>query len=507
MTEQELRNAFRVWNLIAGLVIGLAAILSLPLIFGDLGGERGFFNWFTIFIGAFLTGLFFWWLLIGRTRRPTIMRGSLAGALSAILAYPFVFLLSELLLREVSSAIGLSTLPDRLLHALTTSLLALIFGGWFTILIGILVGGVLAGLQRRLLPVVGDEMSDLVEAGADRVSDFRQDRPVLFVLGGVVLVLVLVILVIGSWVWFAPLATGGLVSRPGPALDYDGAIAAYEAIVAAEDQLLLNPNCRSSLSTHGAQTEKVVVYLHGYTACPYQFRELGQEFFDQGYNVFVPRMPHHGFSDRVTEVQAELTAEELVAYADEAVDIAQGLGEEVIVIGLSGGASAAGWLAQERADVDQAIVIAPMYGILSIPPFAVKPVTTAALTIPNIFVWWDPATKEAMPGTENSYPRFSTRAIGQLLRLGRHVQDAATDTPPVAGRVVAVTNPADHAVNNAVFDDIVERWRTSGYPVETYVFPAELSLPHDVIEPGHPQARTEVVYPLLIDLANGAPAN
>jgi pimeloyl-ACP methyl ester carboxylesterase len=218
-------------------------------------------------------------------------------------------------------------------------------------------------------------------------------------------------------------------------------------------------------------------------------------------------MPHHGLSDRLTTELSHLTAEELAVFADETMDIAQGLGEEVTVVGLSGGGSVAGWIAQERADADNVVIIAPMFGILSLPTFTVKPVANAALTLPNLFIWWDPATKEAMPGTENSYPRFSTRAIGQLLRLGRHVQDAATDTPPVAGRVVAVTNPADHAVNNAVFDDIVERWRTSGYPVETYVFPAELSLPHDVIEPGHPQARTEVVYPLLIDLANGAPAN
>jgi len=225
--------------------------------------------------------------------------------------------------------------------------------------------------------------------------------------------------------------------------------------------------------------------------------------FDRGYNVFVPRMPQHGYADRITGEQSRLTAEEMVAYADEAVDIARGLGEEVVVIGLSGGGSAAGWIAQEREDVDQAIIIAPMFGILSIPPFAVKPVTTAALTIPNIFIWWDPAVKELIPGPTYTYPGFTTRAIGNLLRLGRYVYGQAAESPPAAGRIVAVTNPVDPAVNNKVFAAIVDRWQGTGFPVESFEFPAELNLPHDVVDPRQPDAQTDLVYPTLLELITG----
>ncbi|HSG18621.1 MAG TPA: alpha/beta fold hydrolase [Anaerolineae bacterium] len=504
MTRQEQQNAFRLWNLIAGLVIGLTAVLSLPLIYGDLGGDRGFVNWFTIFIGAFFSGIFFWWLLIGRTRDASVLRGVIAGALSAILAYPIVFLLNELILREVSAAVGLTTLPNRILHALTAAGLALLFGGWFTVLAGALIGGLLALVQKRVLPTIGDDMADLVDAGTDRVSDFAHRRPVQAVIIGLILVLIVFILAAGSWVWFAPLATGGLHSEPEPVADYDAAVAATEARQEQEALLNVNPACQTSLISHGQRTEKAIVYVHGFTNCPAQFDQLGQEFFDLGYNVFVPRMPHHGLSDRLTDDLSHLTAEELTAFADETMDIARGLGEEVTVVGLSGGGSVAGWIAQERQDVDNVVIIAPMFGILSLPPFSVKPLANAALTLPNLFMWWDPATKEAIPGPDYAYPRYATEAAGNLLRLGRYVNEQAAEKPPAAGRIVAVTNAVDPAVNNEVFAEIVDRWRSAGFPVESYEFPAELNLPHDVVDPRQPDARTELVYPILIDLITGS---
>jgi hypothetical protein len=44
--------------------------------------------------------------------------------------------------------------------------------------------------------------------------------------------------------------------------------------------------------------------------------------------------------------------------------MARGLGEQVTVVGLSGSAVIVAWLAQFRADVDKAIVIAPVFGLL-----------------------------------------------------------------------------------------------------------------------------------------------
>ena len=52
----------------------------------------------------------------------------------------------------------------------------------------------------------------------------------------------------------------------------------------------------------------------------------------------IPRIPHHGLKDRMTEDYAKLTALELTQLSDESMDIAQGLGEHILVAGLSMGA-------------------------------------------------------------------------------------------------------------------------------------------------------------------------
>ena len=108
------RAAFRLWTLVAGLVLGLAAILSLPLIFGDLGGDRGPVNWFTVFLGTFAAGSLFWWLLIARPRRATVPRGVSAGILASVLAYPLVFLVTFVVLGEVPLELRVSSFPSRL---------------------------------------------------------------------------------------------------------------------------------------------------------------------------------------------------------------------------------------------------------------------------------------------------------------------------------------------------------------------------------------------------------
>src|SRR5919108_1772152 len=91
----------------------------------------------------------------------------------------------------------------------------------------------------------------------------------------------------------------------------------------------VNPVCHTRLYTHGRATERALVLLHGFTNCPRQFDELGRRFFDQGWNVLIPRYPRHGYSDRLTDAIAELRAEHLMAVADRSALAASGLGERV----------------------------------------------------------------------------------------------------------------------------------------------------------------------------------
>jgi carboxylesterase len=121
------------------------------------------------------------------------------------------------------------------------------------------------------------------------------------------------------------------------------------------------------LITHGEKMENVILFLHGFTSCPDQFGQLGQEYFKKGYNVYIPRTPRHGIKDRLGTPLKGLTAEELAEFASQSADIVQGLGDRVIVVGLSGGGSMTTWLSQERSDVDLAVPIAPFLGIGFVP--------------------------------------------------------------------------------------------------------------------------------------------
>lgn len=117
--------------------------------------------------------------------------------------------------------------------------------------------------------------------------------------------------------------------------------------------------CASTLMSHGKKTAKTVVMLHGITACPEQFKELGKQFFDQGYNVYIPRAPHHGLTD--TKQHKNVVTQELVDYANDSVTTATGLGDEVGVIGLSGGGAIATWAAEYRSEVSRLLILSPFY--------------------------------------------------------------------------------------------------------------------------------------------------
>jgi alpha-beta hydrolase superfamily lysophospholipase len=153
-----------------------------------------------------------------------------------------------------------------------------------------------------------------------------------------------------------------LQSRPDPAPDYAAAVSRFRDIEKMEGSEL-NPVCGSILLTHGMRTERAVVFFHGLTNCPQQFRELGQIFYDMGDNVLIPRLPRHGMADRKVENLTPLKAEELRDCADSSVDIACGLGRQVYIVGLSAGGTLTAWIAQNRSEVTRAVLIAPALGL------------------------------------------------------------------------------------------------------------------------------------------------
>jgi alpha-beta hydrolase superfamily lysophospholipase len=309
----------------------------------------------------------------------------------------------------------------------------------------------------------------------------------------------LTLLAVAALLLLRPAGTSRFPSHPHPATGYADALRRVAA-VEARDDVAIAPECRTLLLTHGARAARVVVLLHGLTNCPEQFRALGERLYERGANVYIPRLPEHGLADRMTTALARLDAREMCKATDEAVDIGCGLGDSVIVVGLSIGGVMAAWAAQERADVARAAPIAPLTGLARAPGALTGPAMNLMLTLPNQFVWWDGKVKTDLPGPKHVYPRFSTRATAETVFLGASVEAEARRTPPAARSIVMITVGGDVAVDNSAVARLAQVWRSHGARLTTYEFPAALHLNHDIIDPEQIGGNPALVYPVLLDL-------
>src|SRR5438105_5111728 len=138
-----------------------------------------------------------------------------------------------------------------------------------------------------------------------------------------------------------------------PPASYDSA-SAMVARRQAEDDSVVVSRGRSVLLTHGTRTPRVFVLLHGFSDLPDQFAIVGAHLFAGGDNVYLPRLPHHGERRAPVRSLGKVRAEELARFGDSTMAIARGLGDSIIVMGLSAGGVIAGSIAQSHAEVQRA---------------------------------------------------------------------------------------------------------------------------------------------------------
>jgi alpha-beta hydrolase superfamily lysophospholipase len=309
-----------------------------------------------------------------------------------------------------------------------------------------------------------------------------------------IVVLVALVLVAALVLALVPVGTGGLGAEPEPATTYGAAIDRYEEISAAEGDV--RPECRSRLYTDGKRADRVVVLFHGLTNCPRQMVELAEELHDDDATVLVLRAPDHGLRGDVGQIGG-VDAEDFRDYADDAVDIASGLGDEVTVMGLSLGGMLSAWAAEERPEVDRAVVIAPALAVGGVPGFVADGFTNLFSRLPNVKL---PSGGDALP---HAYPpAIATRPTAQMFRLGKHVEDAADSDAPAAP-VALVLNDNDKTISNDAADSLAAAWEEAGTDVTVVRLPKSWGLPHDVVDVAQPKQRVDDVYPVLVALAEG----
>jgi carboxylesterase len=307
------------------------------------------------------------------------------------------------------------------------------------------------------------------------------------------LLAVLAALSLGAWFVFrAP----NFSSVPHPARDYEEAMGKFSAIENRESSLPLRPEGRSRLFTHGKKTDRAFVLLHGLTNCPEQFVPLANILFQSGANVVIPRARYAGYADAMNEVQGLQSGQDLLDQAAEGLDIAAGLGGRVTLVGLSGSAVAAAWMAENRDGIDSALLLAPFFGLNGHPVWQIDAVAAVLTRIPSSYKWWNENLQEKNPGPSYAYPRYGTFCMADTIQLSRNVRAGIGRGPLKAGRIDIVTTGTEQGANNALTNQLAADWAAKNPGrVTTYEFPETAGVPHDMVDPNQPEAKVGISYP------------
>ena len=242
-----------------------------------------------------------------------------------------------------------------------------------------------------------------------------------------------------------------------------------------------------------AVAPRAVVLLHGLSNGPLQYARLAPQLHARGHAVIVPRLPHHGYRDRMTDALAELRAGEMEEAALRAVALAALCGERVVVAGISIGAALGGWLAA-RVALDVAVAVAPFCGIRDAAgPAQRRRWARCCARRPTRFSWWDPRAKQGQP-PEHGYPRFATRSIGASLRLSTDL-----DAAPRRARTRAASRWCSTATTRSSTTPTrgaaSARLRARGVDGRRDRRGDDVPHSHDLIEPEIPQARHRARLP------------
>ena len=232
---------------------------------------------------------------------------------------------------------------------------------------------------------------------------------------------------------------------------------------------LKNEACRSKFLIHPCLTSKVFLFLHGFTAGPYQFEPLGQAFFNEGYNVLIPLQPGHGRSGNWGLQNPPPLPTDIHIYQQfllKWLQIAKTLGEQVVIGGLSTGGTLAAWLALEHPqEINRALLFTPYlasrYSLLD----------QLIKILPIYFEWFN---KDASGNF--GYKGFCLKALRIFLQLAEEILEKAQNC--VSAPILMVCSEGDHAVNRSkqqsFFRRVVNQQPKSWY----YCFDDSLHIEH-----------------------------
>jgi len=132
-----------------------------------------------------------------------------------------------------------------------------------------------------------------------------------------------------------------------------------------ESKLSIKPHNESRIIWYDSIRSKTtysLVYLHGWSASSEEGAPLHMDIARKyGFNLYLPRLAGHGLNEK--EPMLNLTANDVIASAKEAIAIAKKIGDKVIVMATSTGATLALHLAGGDKDIAGLLLFSPNIAI------------------------------------------------------------------------------------------------------------------------------------------------
>lgn len=213
----------------------------------------------------------------------------------------------------------------------------------------------------------------------------------------------------------------------------------------------------------GARTPFAVIYIHGFSATKHETRPLADEVARAlGANLYFARLAGHG---RDGAAMATAHPEDWMTDMAEALAIGRRLGERVLVIATSTGATLATVALADPAGAEGvagAVFVSPNYRLASGAAQAILDAPFARQWAPLVAGAeraFEPLNAEHARWWTTRYPTAALFPMATLMRHARGIDPARIRVP-----LFLIRSPADRVVSAAETDRIAAAW---GAPVRT----------------------------------------
>jgi pimeloyl-ACP methyl ester carboxylesterase len=294
-----------------------------------------------------------------------------------------------------------------------------------------------------------------------------------------------------------------------------------QALLASEQQMRLQAGTASVLhqQPEPAKAKGTLIMYHGFTAGTWQYDLLAKRAFEAGYNVYVPRLPGHGFKDAdglvsSRELPTARTAYQYEDFAERTFQQAASLGAPISVLGLSVGGSVALRVAEKHPDeVQRTVLYAPFLRPRTLGwvfdaarGADVVPLNVGDGTLQSVNWGWGPECEaDEASGKRGGHCKFTLGNINGALAFGATALDQAR----------AVKSPIQFfvtAMDDAAEEDAIKRaYLAAGGAARHgwYYYPEAEGIPHPMLHPMEDKGKghTPALYDMTMRFLAGEASN